>query len=86
MVDVLLDRLTSDRESEERLEAVTRALDRILLRGYYIIPSYTLDVYRLAYWNIFGRPETHPVYNIGFPTTWWYDEEAAASLQRQLRR
>ncbi len=86
VVDALLDRLTSDRESEERLEAITRSLDRILLRGYYIIPSYTLDVYRLAYWNIFGQPETHPVYGIGFPGTWWYDDEVAASLQRQRRR
>jgi len=86
VVDALLDRLTSDRDSLERLEAVTRALDRILLRGYYIIPSYLLDVNRLAYWNIFGQPENHPIYDTGFPMTWWFDDEAAASLQRQIRR
>lgn len=86
VVDTLLDRITTDRDSMERLEAVTRALDRVLLRGYYIIPTYINDVYRLAYWNFFGQPETHPIYSVGFPGTWWYDDEAAASLQRQIRR
>ena len=86
VVDELLERVMSDRDDIESLEAVTRALDRILLRGYYIIPSYLPDVNRIAFWNIFGQPETHPVYGIGFPGTWWYDEEVAASLQRQRRR
>lgn len=62
------------------LKAANRALDRVLLWNHYIIPSYFNREFRIAYWDRFGRPEQPPRYGIGFPNTWWYDEDKAARL------
>ncbi|MEQ9815736.1 MAG: extracellular solute-binding protein [Azospirillaceae bacterium] len=87
-VDQLLDDIVTVRQErdEERLQAVVRALDRVLLRDHWIIPSYYLDHYRIAYWDIFGQPEESPEFGIGFPTTWWYDPERAAALPTSRNR
>jgi microcin C transport system substrate-binding protein len=42
------------------------------------VPTYTILMTRLAYWNRFSRPEPLPEYSIGFPTIWWWDAEKAA--------
>ena len=79
MVDALIDLLIAapDRKS---LVARTRALDRVLLWGHYVIPQWHLGRFRLAYWNKFGQPEIAPKYNLGFQDTWWIDESKAAAL------
>ncbi len=64
----------------ELLKAANRALDRVLLWNHYIIPSYFNREFRIAYWDRFGRPEQPPRYGIGFPGSWWFDEERAAQL------
>lgn len=84
VVDELIEKLVRapDRES---LVAHTRALDRVLLRGHYVIPHYHNDTYRVAYWNRFGHPERAPRYGLGFSDTWWVDprkDAALASLPR----
>jgi microcin C transport system substrate-binding protein len=35
----------------------TRALDRVLLWGYYVVPNWHIKTWRVAYWNRFGTPE-----------------------------
>ena len=52
------------------LVARTRALDRVLLFGYYIVPQFHLTAFRTVYWNRFARPATAPKYELGFDT-WW---------------
>ena len=52
--------------------ARTRALDRVLLWGHYVIPHFHLTAFRVAYWDRFGRPAVAPKYEIGFDT-WWVD-------------
>jgi microcin C transport system substrate-binding protein len=54
------------------LVARTRALDRVLLWGHYVIPHFHINAFRLAYWNRFGRPAVAPKYEVGFDT-WWID-------------
>lgn len=61
--------------------ARVRALDRVLLWGHYLIPHWHSRVFRIAYWNRFGRPDTTPGYGIGF-SSWWIDTEKDAALQR----
>ena len=34
----------------------------------------------VAYWDLFGHPERNPRYDIGVPSTWWYDEEKAKRI------
>ena len=50
----------------------TRALDRVLLWGHYIIPHFHITAFRVAYWNRFGRPAVSPKYDLGFET-WWIE-------------
>lgn len=77
VVDALIDAIVAvDGRSEadlERLKATTRALDRVLLRGHYIVPTFYSDRNRLAYWNHLEHPTEPPFYGTGFPDTWWYD-------------
>jgi microcin C transport system substrate-binding protein len=60
------------------LVARTRALDRVLLWGHYVIPHYHITAFRVAYSNRFGRPAVSPKYEIGFDT-WWVDPQKTGS-------
>jgi microcin C transport system substrate-binding protein len=64
------------------LNAACRALDRLFRAGRYWIPQWYNASYRIAYWDVFGRPDTKPRYSLGAPETWWYDREKAAKLER----
>lgn len=76
-VDALVDKIifADDRET---LVAATKALDRVLLANYFVMPSYALRKSRIARWDRFSRPENLPEFSIGFPTIWWWDEAKAA--------
>jgi microcin C transport system substrate-binding protein len=60
------------------LVARTRALDRVLLWGHYVIPHYYIPAFRVAYWDRFGRPAVSPKYEIGVDT-WWVDPQKTGS-------
>jgi len=57
-------------QAKDREEVVTasRALDRVLLYGEYLVPNWYINVHRVAYWNKFGIPKTQPLYYD--PTNW----------------
>jgi microcin C transport system substrate-binding protein len=57
-------------QSNDREETViaSRALDRVLLVGEYLVPNWYINVHRVAYWNKFGIPKTQPLYYD--PVTW----------------
>lgn len=79
VVDQLIEELIEapDRAS---LVAHTRALDRVLQYGYYVVPNYHLSAFRVAYWNKFRRPATSPKYALGLDT-WWVDPAAEHSVE-----
>ena len=79
VVDELIEELirAPDRPS---LVAHTRALDRVLQYGYYVIPNYHLAAFRVAYWDKFRRPATSPKYAVGLDT-WWVDPGAEQSVE-----
>lgn len=54
------------------LVATTKALDRVLLAGSYVVPSYTARFARLAYWDKLVHPAELPTYSSGFPDIWWF--------------
>ena len=67
------------------LVAATRALDRVLLWNFYVVPQYTRPVVWLAYWNKFGIPEKQPDY-IGPDTeSWWIDPAKESALAAKYR-
>ncbi len=69
-VDALVRKVIFAKDREE-LAAATKALDRVLLAGNYIVPGYTLRAARIAYWDKFDRPDELPKYSTGFPDIWW---------------
>ena len=79
VVDALIEQLIQapDRAS---LVAHTRALDRVLQYGYYVIPNFHLAAFRVAYWDKFRRPAVSPKYALGFDT-WWVDPTAEKSVE-----
>ena len=79
-VDFLIDRIIYAKTREE-LIAATRALDRVLLWNYYVVPMWHITYERTARWNRFGKPARIPDYSVGFPDIWWWDEEKAAKLR-----
>lgn len=81
VVDTLIQELIQapDRAS---LVAHTRALDRVLQYGYYVIPQFHLAAFRVAYWDKFRRPAISPKYALGFDT-WWVDPAAEKAVEAQ---
>jgi microcin C transport system substrate-binding protein len=79
VIDELIEQLIKapDRAS---LVAHTRALDRVLQYGYYVVPQFHSGAYWVAYWDEFRRPEVSPKYGIGLDT-WWVDPGAAQSVE-----
>ncbi len=75
VVEKLIDRVIYA-ESREELVAATRALDRVLLSGHYVVPHWYLSYNRLAYWSRLKHPENMPPYSTGFPAIWWMDTNA----------
>ena len=67
----------------EEMATACRALDRVLLWGFYHIPLDAIAPFRIVYWNKFGRPEREDVavYKSPFPDGWWYDEAKAAQIE-----
>ena len=66
--------------SRESLVARTRALDRVLLRGYYVIPNWHLRFQRILYWDKFSRPDKPVKFGTSIDL-WWYDTDKAARLR-----
>ena len=83
VVDALIEKIIAapDREA---LIAAARALDRVLQWGHYLIPNWHIRAYRVAYWDLFERPEQSPKYALGFET-WWVDEAKAARIAAARR-
>jgi microcin C transport system substrate-binding protein len=79
VVDALIARIVAATDAAE-VEAATRALDRVLLWGRYIVHFWTNDVVWIAHWDRFGRPERSSRFGSGdFPTTWWADPARSAA-------
>ncbi|MGH7356389.1 MAG: extracellular solute-binding protein [Candidatus Rokuibacteriota bacterium] len=81
VVDRLID-LVIQAPDRKGLISRTRALDRLLLWGYYCIPNWHIRAYRVAYWDKFGRPAVSPKYSLGFDT-WWVDAKKDAALTQR---
>lgn len=67
----------------ETLVAITHALDRVLLAGWYVVPQWHLSAYRVGYWNRFSHPEIAQKHGLGFMDTWWVDPAKAAALTQK---
>lgn len=80
-IDELVETLIAapDRKS---LITATRALDRVLQWGHYVIPQWHIPYDRVAYWNIFERPEITPDSGNQL-MTWWVDPKKDTALAKE---
>ena len=79
-VDTLIERLIYATNRAD-LMAATKALDRVLLWNFYVVPQWTYGKVRSARWDRFGRPDPLPKYGLsGFPTVWWWDQAKASKV------
>ncbi len=69
LVDALIERVISAKDRAELVTA-TRALDRVLLHGWYVVPHWYSPETHMIYWNKFGMPETVPQKGVSL-STWW---------------
>lgn len=68
-VDAIAASIATSRTRPE-LEARVRALDRVLLWGFYMVPLFHPTVDRIARWTWVHRPAMTPVYG-AMAETWW---------------
>ncbi|WP_293775485.1 extracellular solute-binding protein [uncultured Oxalicibacterium sp.] len=75
--DPAIDRLVEalvKADTRPQLESAARALDRVLLNKYIVIPHWYSSTHRIAYRNRFGMPANLPLYYQANPyvlSTWW---------------
>lgn len=69
VVDALVEMVIQAPDREELVHR-TRALDRVLLQGHYVIPHWHLAKDRVAYWNYLQRPAQTPKNGIDL-NNWW---------------
>ncbi len=83
-VDKVVEKLIVAKDRKELIK-YTKVLDRLLLNGWYIIPSGYADRYRIAYWDKFGMPEVMPTRGIAI-STWWIVPEKAEKIAKELNK
>jgi microcin C transport system substrate-binding protein len=82
-IDTLIDRIIFAKDRAE-LVAASKAMDRVLLWNFYVVPQFTYGFQRYARWDRFSHPEPLPQYGVaGFPTLWWWDAEKAAKTGKR---
>ena len=81
VIDLLIENLINAKDRED-LITITKALDRVLLWNYYVIPQWHISSYRVLYWNIFDKPKQKPKYSLGFDT-WWVNQNKFANISLQ---
>jgi peptide/nickel transport system substrate-binding protein len=75
--DAMIDAILQS-DSREDFVAATRALDRVLTTGRYVIPIYQWNISRIAHVKELKYPTEIPIYGdwIGWqPDVWWWEEE-----------
>ncbi len=68
-IDAMIGAIVAARGHDDFVAAV-RALDRVLLSGFYIVPLFYAPAQWIAYSSALGRPEKTPLYGVNIET-WW---------------
>ncbi len=77
-IDALIDKIIFAKD-RTALVAATKAMDRVLLWNYYVVPQFTYGFQRTARWDRFSYAEPLAKFaRSGWPALWWYDSAKAA--------
>nr|WP_137700503.1 extracellular solute-binding protein [Marimonas lutisalis] len=75
-IDAMIDHMLETDDPAEFTAAV-RALDRVLMAGRYVIPTYDYGIGRIAHASNLKYPAYLPVYGDGYwfmPDVWWWEK------------
>jgi microcin C transport system substrate-binding protein len=78
-VDQLID-IVADATTREEMAAGVRAIDRIMRRELFLVPTYYKANYWVAYYDMYEHPETLPPYALGEMDFWWFNQEKYDAL------
>jgi microcin C transport system substrate-binding protein len=82
-IDALIEKVIFAKD-RPTLVAATRALDRVLLWNFYLVPQFTYGFSRYARWDRFSHAEPMPKYGrSGLPSLWWFDADKAARIGKR---
>ena len=71
-IDAMIAAILAAKSNEDFVAAV-RALDRLLISGFYIVPLYYAPEQWIAYSAKLGRPEKTPLFGVEL-SAWWRRE------------
>ncbi len=86
VVDALIERIV-EATSRKEMTTAARALDRVIMWNYYVVPEWYSPKYDVAYWNRFGMPRTEPTYFDHLTWVvrdlWWVDPKKETRLRAE---
>ena len=81
VIDALIEQIIQA-EDRETITTRVQALDRVLRDKIIWAPNWFKGSHWLAYWDVFGKPETKPAYDRGVDW-WWWEEDKYQALKAQ---
>jgi microcin C transport system substrate-binding protein len=82
VINELIEKLINSKDYKT-LTTNGKAIDRVLLWNYYMIPAWHSGSILVAYWDRFSRPSITPKYHGLDISIWWFDKEKDAKLKLQ---
>ncbi|MCF6234435.1 MAG: extracellular solute-binding protein [Rhodobacteraceae bacterium] len=79
-IEALIDNIVAATEGDE-LRANVRALDRVLRAKRFMVPTWYLGKYWVAYWDMYEYPDNLPPYALGDEDLWWINPDKADALK-----
>ena len=81
VIDFLVEKI-AQAKTEKEMNAAGRALDRVLLWNFYVIPDGHPKGRHSVYWDRFGHPPygAPHMHWAGFPNMWWFDPAKSARV------
>ena len=83
-VDALVEKVITAQDRAS-LTTAARALDRVLLWGWYLVPNWDSRTFHVAYWDRFGHPDKPIREGFNFDT-WWVDSARSKALEAAKRQ
>jgi microcin C transport system substrate-binding protein len=81
-VDAMIERIIFAHDRQE-LVAACKAMDRVLLWNFYLVPQFVFGFERDARWDRFSHAPLPKFSASGFPALWWWDADKAAKIGKR---
>jgi microcin C transport system substrate-binding protein len=82
--DALVEKMVTAQD-RDTLTTAARALDRVLLWRWYLVPNWDSRTFHVAYWDRFGHPDVPIRDGFNFDT-WWVDAAKASAIDAAKRQ